>query len=88
MRTDETRNLADAPEASEHNHVDEPAKSLFKPPNSWIRCSMPFMSLFTSFNGVCSGQIVFYCRMRMAWSASAIGKVRWKLWRTTRKHVR
>jgi hypothetical protein len=31
LRTDETRNLADAPEASEHNHVDEPAKSLFKP---------------------------------------------------------
>jgi hypothetical protein len=31
------------------------------------------------------GQIVFYFRMRMAWNASAIGRVRWKLWRTMRK---
>ena len=31
MRTKNPRDLADAPEASEYNHVDEPAKSLFKP---------------------------------------------------------
>src|SRR5262245_31125423 len=31
MRIKKSRDLADAPEASEHNHVDEPAKSLFKP---------------------------------------------------------
>jgi len=31
LRTKKPRDLADAPEASEYNHVDEPAKSLFKP---------------------------------------------------------
>jgi hypothetical protein len=29
--TEKTRNLADAPEAPEYNHIDEPAKALFKP---------------------------------------------------------
>jgi hypothetical protein len=39
------------------------------------------MSLFTSFNGACLDQIAFCYRMRMAWNASVIGRVRWKLWR-------
>jgi hypothetical protein len=31
MRTNKPRDLADAPEAPKHNHVDEPAKALFEP---------------------------------------------------------
>ena len=44
-----------------------------------------FMSLFTSFNGDCLDQMVFYFHMRMVWNASAIGKAHWKLWRTMLK---
>jgi hypothetical protein len=59
--------------------------TIFLKPINPITRRCTFMSLFTSFNGVCSDQIVFYFRMRMAWNASAIGRVRWKLWRTMRK---
>ena len=43
------------------------------------------MSLSTPFNGDCSDQIVFYFHMQMVWNASAIGKLRWKQWRTMLK---
>ena len=43
------------------------------------------MSLFMSFNGDYSDQIAFYFYMRMGWNVLAIGRVRWKLWRTMLK---
>jgi hypothetical protein len=49
VRTKKPRDLADAPEASEYNHINEPAKSLLShAPNSWIRCSMLKSSRFYS----------------------------------------
>ena len=43
------------------------------------------MSLFTSFNGDCLDQIAFFFSYANGLNASAIGKVRWRLWHTTLK---
>ena len=59
--------------------------TIFLKPRQSNNENMHFHELVHVIQWRCLDQIAFCYRMRMAWSASAIGRVRWKLWRTMLK---